>query len=72
MKLHPWITASIVAGIAVSAAWLIALKPSALAGQKSTKSAGKKVDAEKTPSKQAKKASDPDDEDKPAPYPEAR
>jgi hypothetical protein len=70
MKLHPWISASIVAGIAVSAAWLIALKPLALADQKGTNSTRKKIDEKKAPSKESNKPSDPDDDVKPGPYPE--
>ena len=71
MKVHPWITTGIVAGLAVTAAWFLALEsPSTLSGKDRVKPARKKTDAQKAPNKDSEKPSDTEDTSKPAPYPE--
>src|SRR5438874_2276617 len=71
MKVHPWITAGIIAGLIVSVAWFLALEgPSSLSGKDRGKPARKKADSQKAPSKDSGKPSDPEDEILPGPYPE--
>jgi hypothetical protein len=70
MSKHQRLTSGVLAGLATSAAWLIAMQePLALGQDHAAQSAAGKIDWNKAPSKEASKPSGKDDP-KPGPYPE--